>query len=204
MHPARQQRSKIGRARKVRVSVEADVKPVVRDRRVNGIEYLNCSASVLRVVHVAVREVQSDTCALRDVQAVPIALHYRAAVVAMVRAVVPAGIVHRPAERDDFVVVGVHARRVRQSGRQAHGALGHTLRDDRDHALELIGCRRTLLSSKYLHPHVAVRHEIRNVHRCSEIDSGQILRRPFASLVPHRVRRSSPLFATRFVAGSDQ
>src|SRR5665213_149183 len=147
MHPARQQRGQVSRASKVGIAVEADVETILCDGRVNGVKYLDCPTGVLQVIHVAMREVQGNVRTFRDAQTVLITLDHRATVIAMMRAVVPAGITHRLAERNDFVVIGVHAWRVRESGRQARGAVGKTLRDYRDHALELVDGRRSLLGS---------------------------------------------------------
>ncbi len=125
---------------------------------------------------MAMCEVQSNICALGDLQAVLVALHHRAAVIAMVRAVVTAAFTDRPEQRDDLIVVGIHGRRVRQPGRQADRAVVQPLRDESDHLLKLVGCRRPLLGSQHLHPHVAVRHEVRDIDRRSAVNMRKILR----------------------------
>ena len=102
----------IRRAGEVRVGVERDLDPVVAGA-VDHRQQLRRLALVDLVAEVRVGEVERHAGAPRDLDAVGVRLERTPAVIAVVRRVVAAVLAHDLEQRDDLVVVGIHARACR-------------------------------------------------------------------------------------------
>src|SRR5262249_12941633 len=96
-------------------------------------------------------------------------------VVAMVWLVIPSPLAYRAAQLDQFVVVGIHRGRIRQSRGQADGAIRHSLSNDGLHVLELLVARTTIVQSHYFHPAGAVANQTRHVRRHIAVESSQVV-----------------------------
>ena len=154
----------IGRAGEVGIRVERDLDPVV-SRLIEHRQQLGRSTLVDREAEMGVREVQRHARTARDLDAVGIRLERAQPVVAVMRRVVPAVLTHDLEQRDELVVVGVHPRRVGQTGREADRALLERLGQQPLHVRQLVGRRRTVVVAHRAHADRPVRREVGGVDR---------------------------------------